>query len=125
MSGRPASKRPLQPSSNGLQPPTTSHTYAPSPLDDLLAQNGLTRYHLAPPSWRAPWLPASKAGAELQAWPEFYPTCDNQQEDMLTEQAVKSGFGGKPVVQVRCRRVVELSTGLSAPCIGRSMPARS
>lgn len=104
---RPASKRPLQSSS---QPSTISHTYAPSPIDDLLAQNGLTRYHLEPPSWRAPWLPANaagKAGGELQAWPQFYPTCDGQEEDQLTEQAVKSGFGGKAVVQVRCRRRVE------------------
>lgn len=100
MSARQASKRPAP---SGSSQSTTSHAWSESPLDAILTQNGLTRYNLAPPSWRAPWLSASaagKAGGELQAWPQFYPTCDGQEEDQLTEQAVKNGFGGKPVVQV-------------------------
>lgn len=44
---------------------------------------------------------AGAAAGELQAWPQFYPTCDGQEEDQLTEQAVRSGFAGKTVVQVR------------------------
>lgn len=39
---------------------STSHAYRPSPLDSLLAEQGLTRYHLEPPSWRAPWLRESR-----------------------------------------------------------------
>ncbi|ORY57990.1 hypothetical protein BCR35DRAFT_309518 [Leucosporidium creatinivorum] len=107
---RTSSKRPLPTSANSgssSAPSTTSHTFHPSPLDSLLSQNGLTRYHLQPPSWRAPWLPSkdkagAAAGAEgggLQAWPQFYPTCDGQEEDQLTEQAVKAGFSGRTVVQ--------------------------
>lgn len=116
---RTSSKRPLS-----TAPSATSHTFVPSPLDALLAQNGLTRYHLEPPSWRAPWLPSplppttaqatknqdkrtpvEEKGGELHAWPQFYPTCDGQEEDQLTEQAVKAGFAGRTVVQVRCRLV--------------------
>ncbi|GAA6002935.1 hypothetical protein JCM10207_001905 [Rhodosporidiobolus poonsookiae] len=44
--------------------PSTSHSYHPSPLDAILAEQGLQRYHLCPPSWRPPWIPeASAAGA--------------------------------------------------------------
>ncbi|GJN91097.1 hypothetical protein Rhopal_004114-T1 [Rhodotorula paludigena] len=39
---------------------STSHAYRPSPLDSLLAEQGLTRYHLEPPAWRAPWLRESR-----------------------------------------------------------------
>lgn len=64
--------------------------------DDLLA-NGLARYHLEPPSWRAPWL----ANKPNSGYPQFYPTCDGQDEDLLTDSAVKTGFSGKSIVQVR------------------------
>jgi len=36
--------------------PSVSHVFRPSPLDAILADQGLTRYHLEPPSWRAPWI---------------------------------------------------------------------
>ncbi|GAA5863924.1 hypothetical protein JCM3774_004419 [Rhodotorula dairenensis] len=34
----------------------TSHEFRPSPIDSILAEQGLERYHLEPPSWRAPWI---------------------------------------------------------------------
>lgn len=102
-------------STSGL--PITSHAYSNSPLDDILASNGLTRYHLEPPTWRAPWTRSttntsngakvvpSSGGTSLQSlatvsYPQFYPTVDGQEEDQLTEQAVKAGFSNKAVVQV-------------------------
>ncbi|GAA5899173.1 hypothetical protein JCM8208_003025 [Rhodotorula glutinis] len=36
--------------------PSVSHVFRHSPLDAILADQGLTRYHLEPPSWRAPWI---------------------------------------------------------------------
>lgn len=66
-----------------------------SRIDAELLVNGLTRYSLAPPSWRAPWLPSSSS------YPQFYPTLPGQDEDQLTESAVRTGFLGKTVVQVR------------------------
>ncbi|KAM0749703.1 hypothetical protein T439DRAFT_381275 [Meredithblackwellia eburnea MCA 4105] len=62
--------------------------------DELLA-NGLVRYHLEPPSWRAPWL----SGKTASGYPQFFPTCEGQAEDQLTESNVKSGFTGKAIVQ--------------------------
>ncbi|KAL8280716.1 hypothetical protein RQP46_007039 [Phenoliferia psychrophenolica] len=62
--------------------------------DDLLA-NGLSRYHLEPPSWRAPWL----ANKPNSGYPQFYPTCAGQDEDQLTDSAVKIGFTGKSIVK--------------------------
>lgn len=96
-------------STSGL--PITSHTYSKSPLDDMLAQNGLHRYHLEPPSWRPPWTTSSNAndGSQMLAgnsrtYPQFYPTVDGQDEDQMTEQAVKQGFTNKARVQVSCGR---------------------
>lgn len=66
-------------------------------IDEELLANGLTRYHLEPPSWRAPWLGTSQQAAN---YPQFYPTRDGQEEDQLTESAVKQGFSGKTVVGV-------------------------
>lgn len=76
---------------------------APTADDDLFA-NGLSRYHLEPPSWRAPWL----ADKPNSGYPQFYPTTDGQDEDQLTESAVKTGFAGRPIVQVSpsARRLV-------------------
>ncbi|GAA5987951.1 hypothetical protein JCM10908_007286 [Rhodotorula pacifica] len=34
----------------------TSHVYKPNAIDSILAEQGLERYHLEPPSWRAPWI---------------------------------------------------------------------
>lgn len=34
----------------------TSHAFRPNPIDSILAEQGLERYHLDPPSWRAPWI---------------------------------------------------------------------
>ncbi|GAA6032599.1 hypothetical protein JCM8097_004834 [Rhodosporidiobolus ruineniae] len=55
-------RRAAQPATAGGGPatafqttPSTSHVYRESPLDAILAEQGLSRYHLAPPSWRAPW----------------------------------------------------------------------
>ncbi|GAA6058404.1 hypothetical protein JCM3770_005204 [Rhodotorula araucariae] len=36
--------------------PSTSHAFRSSQLDAILAEQGLARYHLEPPSWRAPWI---------------------------------------------------------------------
>lgn len=36
--------------------PSTSHTFHASPLDAILAQQGLERWRLTPPRWRAPWI---------------------------------------------------------------------
>ncbi|CDR41846.1 hypothetical protein NBRC10512_000868 [Rhodotorula toruloides] len=36
--------------------PSTSHTFHASPLDAILAQQGLERWRLMPPRWRAPWI---------------------------------------------------------------------
>ncbi|KAK4057288.1 RNA polymerase II mediator complex subunit [Microbotryomycetes sp. JL221] len=88
-------------STTGLS--NTSHTYAPSTLDDLLTQNGLHRFRLSPPSWRLPWLTPSSSATSKQhidatPYPQFYPTCDGQDEDQLTEQAVKSGYPTRVVV---------------------------
>ncbi|GAA5854113.1 hypothetical protein JCM8547_008233 [Rhodosporidiobolus lusitaniae] len=43
--------------------PSTSHTFYPSPLDAILAKQGLERYHIAPPSWRAPWITDARSPA--------------------------------------------------------------
>ncbi|GAA5978006.1 hypothetical protein JCM11641_004356 [Rhodosporidiobolus odoratus] len=45
--------------------PSASHAFLSSPLDAILAEQGLHRYHLQPPSWRAPWLaePSPAPGA--------------------------------------------------------------
>ncbi|KAM0789234.1 hypothetical protein ACM66B_000077 [Microbotryomycetes sp. NB124-2] len=103
-----ASGGPAMASSSTTGLSNTSHTYAPSTLDELLSQNGLHRYQLAPPSWRAPWLArppaaiandsATQATASSTSYPQFYPTCDGQDEDQLTEQAVKSGYPSRVVV---------------------------
>lgn len=45
----------------------TSHTYRPSPIDGILAEQGLERYHLEPPSWRAPWILRPPPGSSAQA----------------------------------------------------------
>ncbi|GAA5891003.1 hypothetical protein JCM5296_007345 [Sporobolomyces johnsonii] len=95
--------------------PSTSHEFRPSPLDPILAQQGLQRYHLEPPSWRAPWITGSVGGNRgnakgksdagggaaggVRAWPVFYPTRDGMDEDQLTEAVVKAGFVSKSVVQ--------------------------
>ncbi|SCV69709.1 BQ2448_1103 [Microbotryum intermedium] len=105
---------------NSAMPPINSHRFQPCPLDHVLRQQGLTRYHLEPPSWRPPWLPAgagaggggasaaststsssssSAEPASTSIYPQFYAPCDGQEEDQLTETAVKTGFGGKNVVQ--------------------------
>ncbi|GAA6061332.1 hypothetical protein JCM10212_003222 [Sporobolomyces blumeae] len=116
-----ASKRPAAPSfatstrsSTGVPPtvqttPSTSHTFHPSPLDAILAEQGLNRYRLEPPSWRAPWIPNDAAGkpasdgpdpaGSANAWPVFYPTRDGMDEDQLTEAAVKSGYTAKLPIQ--------------------------
>ncbi|GAA5972104.1 hypothetical protein JCM21900_005701 [Sporobolomyces salmonicolor] len=93
---------------------STSHEFRPSPLDPILAQQGLQRYHLEPPSWRAPWITESVGGSRgngkgkgdaggaaggVKAWPVFYPTRDGMDEDQLTEAVVKAGFVSKSVVQ--------------------------
>ncbi|KDE04123.1 hypothetical protein MVLG_05415 [Microbotryum lychnidis-dioicae p1A1 Lamole] len=107
---------------NSALPPINAHRFQPCPLDHVLRQHGLTRYRLEPPSWRPPWLPAGGAGsgsgpggastssssssaaaaaaaASTSIYPQFYAPCDGQEEDQLTETAVKTGFGGKNVVQ--------------------------
>lgn len=112
-------------STSGL--PITSHTYSNSPLDEILAGNGLTRYHLEPPTWRAPWTrqptqsntsrstvagtSGSTTGVHslaIVSYPQFYPTVDGQEEDQLTEQAVKAGFSNKAVVQVSRQATVTM-----------------
>lgn len=45
----------------------TSHTYRPSPIDAILAEQGLERHHLEPPSWRAPWILRPPPGSSSQA----------------------------------------------------------
>ena len=69
-----------------------------SSIDEDLAGNGLVRYRLAPPSWQAPWLLSRTA--QESGYPQFFPTAIGQEEDQLTESAIKSGFIGKAVVQV-------------------------
>ena len=73
-----------------------------SSIDEDLAGNGLVRYRLAPPSWQAPWLLTRTA--QESGYPQFFPTAIGQEEDQLTESAIKSGFIGKAVVQVRLLR---------------------
>lgn len=63
-------------------------TSANTALDQDLAASGLQRYALKAPSWRAPWL----AGGSDMAYPQFFPTCEGQEEDQLTESAVKAGY---------------------------------
>ncbi|GAA5952811.1 hypothetical protein JCM3765_002972 [Sporobolomyces pararoseus] len=85
---------------------TTSHEFRPSPLDAILAEQGLHRYRLEPPSWRAPWdgnegeenglgVSEGKVRGKGKAWPVFYPTRDGMDEDQMTELAVKSGYSAK------------------------------
>lgn len=64
-------------------------------LDSELEVNGLKPYALRAPSWQAPWLAGDNDG-----YPGFFPTSTGQEEDQLSETAVKSGFVGKAVVQV-------------------------
>ena len=66
-------------------------------VDADLAESGLARYQLAPPSWRAPWLGPDVPDSGV---PQFYPTVKGQDEDILSEGNVKNGFVGKNVVQV-------------------------
>jgi len=85
-------------------PPTPLPAQPPSSLaliDADLAESGLARYELAPPSWRAPWLGRSQGDSAV---PQFYPTAKGQDEDILSEGNVKNGFAGKNVVQVSCSR---------------------
>ncbi|BGP16920.1 RNA polymerase II mediator complex subunit [Rhodosporidiobolus nylandii] len=115
-------------SSTALQTtPSTSHTYAPSPIDAILSEQGLQRYHIEPPTWTAPWLadepptgantglmklagktapPAGVAGGAAAGWadgkkqfPLFYPPRDGMEEDQMTEQVVKAGYASKAIVQ--------------------------
>ncbi|GAA5832581.1 hypothetical protein JCM3766R1_004251 [Sporobolomyces carnicolor] len=87
---------------------TTSHEFRSCPLDVVLAEQGLTRYRLEPPSWRAPWdgdelddgghgtgATETKERGKGKAWPVFYPTRDGMDEDQMTESAVKSGYAAK------------------------------
>lgn len=41
---------------NTITAQETSHEYRPSAVDGILAEQGLERYHLRPPTWRAPWI---------------------------------------------------------------------
>lgn len=41
---------------NTITAQETSHEYRPSAVDGVLAEQGLERYHLRPPTWRAPWI---------------------------------------------------------------------
>lgn len=50
------------PAAGNQTTPSTSHTFYPSPIDTILAEQGLQRYHIAPPSWRAPWIADATAG---------------------------------------------------------------
>ncbi|GAA6009562.1 hypothetical protein JCM11491_003607 [Sporobolomyces phaffii] len=97
MSRSSANRRPSSSSTSARSGSlTTSHEFRPSPLDAVLAEQGLHRYRLEPPSWRAPW--ESSGGAEFaggagegnasgKAWPVFYPTRDGMDEDQMTESA--------------------------------------
>jgi len=110
---RSASKRPSTSTRSGstLQTtPSTSHDFKPSPLDAILAEQGLQRYRLEPPSWRAPWAGSEGSnngdveedeGKRGLTWPVFYPTKDGMDEDQLTEAAVKQGYAAKLPIQVR------------------------
>lgn len=109
MSRSGASKRPTTSTRSGstLQTTsTTSHDYHSSPLDAILAEQGLQRYRLEPPSWRAPWTGSEGGDVEEDqgkrglSWPVFYPTKDGMDEDQLTESAVKQGYAAKLPIQV-------------------------
>ncbi|GAA5910430.1 mediator of RNA polymerase II transcription subunit 12 [Sporobolomyces salmoneus] len=90
-------------SKSGPSSTTTSHDFRPSPLDAILAEQGLQRYRLDPPNWRAPWdgdegddgPGSTKMRGKGKAWPVFYPTRDGMDEDQMTESAVKSGYSAK------------------------------
>lgn len=86
--------------SRAAKPPTLPPPAPPSTLpllDADLAESGLQRYQLVPPSWRAPWLGPDQPDTGV---PQFYPTVKGQDEDILSEGNVKNGFVGKNVVQV-------------------------
>ncbi|GAA5871328.1 hypothetical protein JCM16303_000717 [Sporobolomyces ruberrimus] len=96
MSRSTASKRPSTASTSSRSGSITSHEYRPSPLDAILAEQGLHRYRLEPPSWRAPWdgnlsdengNGFGEGKGKGKAWPVFYPTRDGMDEDQMTESA--------------------------------------
>jgi hypothetical protein len=101
----------------------TSHEFRPSPLDAILAEQGLQRYRLEPPSWRAPWdgnegddgvgSTEGKIRGKGKAWPVFYPTRDGMDEDQMTESAVKSGYAAKLPIAVS--RSLSLSSKRAHP----------
>lgn len=62
-------------------------------IEDELGANGLHRYALAPPVWLLPWRDS------LTCFPQHYPTSLGQDESVLTEAAVKTGFVPVPIVQ--------------------------
>lgn len=89
--------------SRAIKPPTQPPPRPPSALaqiDAELAESGLSRYQLSPPSWRAPWLGPDVPDSGV---PQFYPTVKGQDEDILSDNNVKNGFVGKNVVQVSRR----------------------
>lgn len=72
-----------------------------------LSLQGLHPYYLNAPSWRAPWLSSNSSsglaststlsvssinGASTSIYPQFFPTCEGQEEDQLTESVVKAGY---------------------------------
>lgn len=111
MSRSTASKRPSTASTSSRSGSITSHEYRPSPLDAILAEQGLHRYRLEPPSWRAPWdgnlsdengNGFGEGKGKGKAWPVFYPTRDGMDEDQMTESAVKSGYSAKLPITASC-----------------------
>ncbi|KAI5475649.1 Mediator complex, subunit Med12 [Pseudohyphozyma bogoriensis] len=74
--------------SSSTKPMSAGSSSGPVSLEKDLYENGLVAYSLKAPSWRAPWL----ATHDNSGTPQFYPTVEGQDEDQLTEQAVKSGF---------------------------------
>ena len=65
--------------------------------------NGLKPYHLKPPSWREPWLARDELG--VSGFPQFFPTHAGQEEDCMSEAAIKSGYSSRVVVPSNVCRV--------------------
>jgi hypothetical protein len=61
-----------------------------------LDRAGLEPYQLNPPAWRRPL----REGRPDLGYPEFFRTHPSQEEDVLNEQVVKSGYASKAIVQV-------------------------
>ncbi|GAA5934669.1 Srb8p [Sporobolomyces koalae] len=127
---RPSTSSTRSGSSNQQTVDSTSHEFRPSPIDAILAEQGLQRYRLEPPSWRAPWTGPDARERDVEheqlkaaTWPVFYPTVDGMDEDQLTEAAADTfSAHGHIVENLKAKSMLEnLSRIVTAVQIKREM----